>query len=87
MKRIELKVNKEHFEKILSDNKKFEIRLGDQKFNEGNILVLLEKDPGTKELTGRKIEKIITYVRNTKDIKHWSKEEIEKYGLEIIGFK
>lgn len=87
MNKIELKVDKEFFEKILSGDKNFEIRLGNKEFNKGDILVIMEKDPNTNELTGRKIEKIVTYVRNTKDIKHWSKEDIEKYGLQIIAFK
>ncbi len=87
MNKIELKVDKEYFEKILSGDKNFEIRLGDRNFLEGDVLVILEKDPGTKELTGRKTEKIVTYVRNTKDINHWSKEDVEKYGLQIIAFK
>ena len=85
--KIELKVDREYFEKILSGEKTFEIRLGDKDFNVGDTLILLEKDPDRKELTGRKIEKVITYLRNTKDIKHYSKEDIEKYGLQIIAFK
>lgn len=82
-----LKVNQEFFEKILSGDKNFEIRLGDTVFNEGDRLVLLEKDLNTNDLTGRKIEKTVTYSRNTKDIKHWTAEQIEKFGLQIIAFK
>jgi hypothetical protein len=87
MNRIELKINREFFEQILLGDKNFEIRLGDMEFNKGDTLILLEKDPVTKELTGRSMKKIITMVRNTKDINHWPKEDVEKYGLQIIGFK
>jgi len=87
MKTHELKVDKEFFEKVLSGEKNFEIRLGNKTYKEGDTLILLEKDSVTKELTGRKTEKTVTYSRNTKDVKHWSKEEIEKFGLQIIAFK
>ena len=87
MNKIELKVDKEFFEKILSGDKTFDIRLGDKKFSKGDILVILEKDRITKKLTGRQLEKIVTYVRNTKDVNHWPKEEVEKYGFQIIAFK
>ena len=87
MKKIELKVDKEYFEQILSGSKNFEIRLGDKNIEIGDMLVLLERDPLTKKLTSRKIEKIVTVLRNTKDINHWPRMEIEKYGLQIIGFK
>jgi hypothetical protein len=87
MQKIELKVNKEDFEKILSGDKTFEVRLGDRNFQTDDVLVLLEKDPDTKELTGRKVEKTITFTKNTKDANHWPKEDIEKFGLQIIAFK
>ena len=87
MKKIELKVDKEYFEQILSGSKNFEIRLGDKNIEIGDMLVLLERDPLTKKLTSRKIEKIVTVLRNTKDINHWPRMEIEKYGLQVIAFK
>lgn len=84
---IEKKVWPEYFKKIKSGDKTFELRLADWKCKTGNILILKEWDPKTKEYTGREIEKRVTYVIKTKDQKFWSKEEIEKYGLQIIGFK
>lgn len=87
MAKIRKKVWPEYFEKILLGEKKFEVRLADWKCKPGDILILEEWDPKTGKYTGRKIEKKVTYVLKTKDIKFWSKEEIEKYGLQIIGFK
>lgn len=85
--RIEKKVWPEYFKKIKSGDKTFELRLADWKCKIGDVLVLKEWDPKTKEYTGREIEKKVTYVIKTKDQKFWSKEEIEKYGLQVIGFK
>ncbi len=44
-------------------------------------------DPATKEYTGRKIEKVVTYVGKTKEWTFWPAEDIDKYGYQIIGFK
>jgi hypothetical protein len=44
-------------------------------------------DPKTKKYTGRVLEKKVTYVIKTKDIKFWSEEDVEKYGFQIIAFK
>lgn len=87
MAKIKKKVWPKFFEKILSGEKAFELRLADWKCNHGDILVLEEWNPKTKEYTGRKIEKKVTYVLKTKDVKFWNKEDVDKYGLQIIGFK
>jgi ribosomal protein S17 len=87
MVKIEKKVWPEYFQKIVNGDKNFELRLNDFDCNMGDILILKEWDPKTKKYTGRIIEKKITYVIKTKDIKFWPKEEIEKYGLQIISFK
>ena len=85
--RIEKKTWPELFEKILSGEKTFEIRLADFKCRPGDILILREWDPKTKEYTGRVLEKEVTFVMKTKDIKFWPKEEIAKYGFQVISFK
>ncbi len=84
---IEKKVWPEYFEKILDKEKNFELRLADFKCREGDILVLKEWDPETRKYTGRIIEKKVKYVLKIKDIKFWPKEEIDKYGFQIISFK
>ncbi|MHC1716994.1 MAG: DUF3850 domain-containing protein [Candidatus Dojkabacteria bacterium] len=88
MRRIEKKTWPYLFEKMLSGEKKFEVRLADFDCEEGDVLVLREWDPETKEYTGREVEKEVGYVFKTKDTtKFWSKEELEKYGLYIITIK
>lgn len=86
--KIEKKVWPEYFEKLLSGEKNYELRLGDFKPNPGDILVLREWDPKTKEYTGRFIEKEVSYSSTFKlDDLFWPKDEIEKHGLTIISLK
>ena len=90
MKTIEKKIWPEYFEKILEGKKTFELRLNDFKINEGDILLLKEWDPNTKEYTSREIEKKVGYVGKWKidDLtKFWPKEDIEKNGLQVISLK
>ena len=84
---IEKKIWPKYFNLILEGKKTFEVRLADFEIKEGDILVLREWDPVKKEYTGRELRKKVTYISKTKNIKHWPKEEIEKYGLQIIGFR
>ncbi len=87
MVKIRKKTWKEGFEKILSGEKTFDARLANFDCKVGDILVLEEYDPETKKYTGRKIEKKITFVLNTKKQKYWSQSDINKHGLQIIAFK
>lgn len=75
----------EFFNNILEGKKKFELRLADFEIREGNTLILEEWDPVTKEYTGRKIEKKISFVLHTKDIKFWNKEDIDKLGFVVMS--
>src|SRR3989339_1682608 len=70
--KIEKKVWPEFFQKIIEGKKNFELRLADFKCNPKDILILKEYDPNTKEYTGRIIEKEVTYVLKTKEVKFWS---------------
>ncbi|PIN94159.1 hypothetical protein COU54_00115 [Candidatus Pacearchaeota archaeon CG10_big_fil_rev_8_21_14_0_10_31_24] len=85
--KIEKKVWPEYFQKILEGVKTYELRLADFDCKSGDILVLREWSPKTKEYTGRVIEKIVIYVGKTKDQTFWSKEDVEKYGFQVIAFK
>ena len=85
--RIEKKVWSEYFQKILDGVKTYELRLADFECKPGDVLVLREWDPNTKEYTGRVVEKTETYVGKTKSMTFWPKEEVEKYGYQIIAFK
>ncbi len=85
--KIEKKIWPKFFQKILDGDKTFEVRLADFECNPEDILVLREWNPKTKDYTGRALEKEVTYILKTKDVKFWPKEEIEKYGFQIISFK
>ena len=85
--RIEKKVLPQSFQKILDGDKKYELRLADWDCQAGDVLVLKEWNPKTEDCTGRILEKEITYVEKTKDVKFWSDKEVEKYGYQIISFK
>ena len=56
-----------YFEAILSGKKNYDLRLNDFDIKEGDVLVLEEWDPESKEYTGRKIEKKVTYVGKFRD--------------------
>jgi glyoxylate utilization-related uncharacterized protein len=83
--KIEKKTWPEMFAAILAGKKTFDLRLADFKVKAGDILVLREYDPKTKTYTGRVLEKQITYVLKTKDIKFWNEEEVKKFGYVVMG--
>ncbi|MFH1505615.1 MAG: DUF3850 domain-containing protein [archaeon] len=85
--KIEKKTWPDLFQKILDNEKTFDARLADWECKPGDILVLREYDPKTKEYTGRELEKEISFVLKTKDIKYWPEEDVEKYGFQIFSFK
>jgi len=88
MKKVEKKVWPEYFQKIFEGKKTFELRLNDFDIEEGDILVLKEWDPNTKDYTGRELEKKVGFVGKWKIddlIVFWSKEEIEDEGLQVIS--
>jgi len=87
MAKIEKKVWPEYFEKILTGDKKYELRLADFNCQPGDILFLKEWDPVTKQYTGRSLEKEATFIIRTKDLKFWEPEDVEKCGFQIISFK
>ena len=87
MAKIRKKTWPEAFEKVLSGEKTFDARLANFDCKSGDLLVLEEYNPKLKRHTGRKIEKKITFVLNTKTQKYWPQADIKKFGLQIIGFK
>ena len=90
MNKIEKKIWPEYFNQVLSESKTFELRLNDFEINEGDTLVLKEWDPESKEYTGREIEKTVGYVGKWKmdDLTiFWPREDIEKFGIQVISLK
>jgi hypothetical protein len=84
--RIEKKTWPDLFQKIVDGEKTFDLRLADFECQPGDTLVLREWDTKTGEYTGREMEKEVTFVLKTKDIDFWPKEDIDKFGLQVISF-
>ena len=85
-KEIIKKVYKKYFDQIVSGEKDFEIRLANEEYKVGDVLVLKEIDDA-KRFTGREIRRKIKYMLKTKDINFWSKEEIDKFGFVVLGME
>lgn len=85
---IKKKIWPEYFEAVSSGKKRFELRLNDFEVREGDILVLEEWDPQTKNYTGRKLEKKVTYVSKFKlDKLFWPEAEVREKGIQIISLE
>ena len=82
---IEKKILKTYFELIQSGQKTYELRLADWKCEPGDTLRLVEIDDGTKQPTGRTMDKIVGFVGKTKDLDFWTEEEIREHGYQIIS--
>jgi len=85
--RIEKKSWPETFEKIMSGEKTFDLRLADWECKPGDVLVLKEWDPKTKKYTGRVVEKAVSYVLKTKEFKCFTKKEVDQFGYQVITLK
>ncbi len=81
---IKKKIWPEYFGLIKSGKKKFELRLADFNLKEGDILLLKEYNPETKQYTGRELSKKVTYLIKFKLDKFGQKKEIERKGLLVI---
>lgn len=84
---IEKKILNEYFEKVLSGEKKFEIRLADWECNIGDTLVLREWDKESKSYTGRSLTKEISNIVKTKDLNLFKPEEVEEYGYQVLSLR
>jgi ASC-1-like (ASCH) protein len=85
---IKKKIWPEYFEVMASGKKRYELRLNDFEINEGDTLVLEEWNPKTKEYTGRRIEKKVTYVGKFRiDQLFWPEKEIKDKGIQIISLE
>lgn len=88
MPEIHKKILTEYFEPILEGKKNFELRLNDFVVKEGDILVLEEWNSETKDYTGRKIKKEVTWVGKFHiDKLFWPEKEIKEKGIQIISIK
>ena len=88
MKTIEKKAVPKFFEKVLSGEKNFDVRLNRFRCKSGDTLVLREWNPTLKRYTGRSLKRKVTFVLKTKEIeKYWSKDEVKQFGFLVIGLE
>jgi len=78
-----------YFKDILDEVKTFEIRLADFECEKGDIILLREWNPSTKQYTGRELIKEVGYVVRTKDLQSyfWNEKDIRRYGFQIMSLK
>jgi NTP pyrophosphatase (non-canonical NTP hydrolase) len=82
------KVFSSYFEKILSGDKTYEVRLADWRCDGGDTLHLVEIDDKTKQPTGRTLDRTIDSVIRTKTIDErgwWSQDDIAQYGYQVLA--
>jgi len=81
---LKKKVWPEYFEKILTGEKKFELRLADFDIHKGDTIILEEYDPKTKKYTGRTIRKIAKNIIKVNPTKMYNINDIAKFGFYVI---
>ena len=81
---IHKKIWPEFFEKVLSGEKRFELRVADFPISLGNTLILEEWDPKTASYTGRCIKKTAGYIIKSDLNTFGQRHLIEKHGLYVI---
>lgn len=84
---IRKKTWRDMFEKVLSGDKTFDVRLADFDVSEGDTLVLEEWDEEKQVYTGRKIEAKVGFVLKTKDLKFWPEADVAEHGYQVISLK
>jgi hypothetical protein len=86
MARVEKKVWPGYIDLIESGQKSYDWRLDDFEIHEGDVLVLREWDPETKEYTGRHVEKTVGYVGKWKPNEpFWSTDDVLSKGFQVIS--
>lgn len=58
----ELKTWPELYERVINNEKNFEVRKDDRCYQTGDLLILLEWDPQTQQYTSRRVERFVTFV-------------------------
>jgi hypothetical protein len=85
--RIEKKAWPELFQKVLTKEKRFDLRIADFECRPGDVLVLREWDPVRECYTGRTLEKEITYVMRTKGLEFFSQDDIDEHGFIVMSLE
>ena len=84
MKIITKKSYSDLFEKVLTGEKTFDMRIADFNIQPGDILEQIEINyDGTP--TGRKVRHIVGEVLHTKEIDFWKQEDVDQYGYQVMS--
>lgn len=84
-KTIEKKILPEYFNRIAAGEKTYELRITDWECKQGDTLILIEIDAGTKKPTGRTMRRKVGYVGKTKGLDFWADKEIAEHGYQVIS--
>lgn len=87
MAEIKKKCWPELFQKVLEGKKNSDVRLADFEIKEGDILILEEYNPETKEYTGRAIKKKVKNLTKLNLTDFNSFEELKKSGHWLMEFE
>ena len=89
MTTIEKKAWPETFELFASGKRKLELRLADFDLKAGDVVVLKEYDPQTKQYTGRQKELRCRLVEKgvNDPLRFFNMEEVKEHGLFLIEFE
>jgi len=69
---------------MIDRKKNVDLRLADFNINEGDILILEEYNPDTKEYTGRVLKKQVKHLNKVKLTDFHTCDEISKFGHWVI---
>lgn len=72
------------FEDVLTGRKKFDLRVNDFEVKEGDTLILEEWNPKTKQYTGRKVTKTVSYILKMKPDSFGQEEEVKSKGIIVM---
>lgn len=75
-----------YFEKVISGEKRFDMRVADFAVQPGDTLILEEWDPVTQAYTGRTLAKKVGFVGTFTLDAFGQREALEEHGLHVIQF-
>lgn len=73
------------FEDIMAGRKKADVRLLDFECEPGDTLILQEWDPTIEKYSGRELSFTVTHVLKTNKMNYFSREEVEKFGYQVMS--
>ena len=82
----DLKIWPQFYQLVFDQDKNFEGRKNDRNYKKGDILVLREFNPITKEYTGRKMARLVTYILHSAEA-HGLVDDYVVMSLALLGYE